>query len=114
MKREFYVTSTSMNASKDIYPSTYRVVIEPFGPVVTKTGTPGGKGIRCTIYTDVDKMIVQGEAICIPSDKYDYDLGAKLALKRAMQHVFLPDQRKLFWVAFFYPFAPGGNPFTTR
>ena len=107
MKREFYVSDAATNVKKGITPSSYHITIEDFGPVVTKTGMSGGMGV-CCIISNNGKEIKRGEAICIPRDRFDFKYGSRLALKRAMTHLFSREQRALFWTGFwrYYSLEP--------
>ena len=58
----------------------------PLYNVITKTGSYGGILLTCRISVG-EKVREAGYAVCHPNDRFDYEFGAKLALKRALRNV---------------------------
>ena len=75
------------------------------GFYITKTGNP--KGILVTaVVTSPTGVKARGEAMCHPSDKFNYGYGAKMALSRALElgNRKNIENRKKIWKKFFYYF----------
>ena len=58
-----------------------RIEVKPY-PVKTKSGLSGG--IMMEAMVEKNGLACIGEAVCIPTDKFDFAFGARLALEKAL------------------------------
>jgi len=85
-----------------------RIEVKPW-TVKTKSGLDGGILMEATAFQR-NGFGVRGQAVCIPTDKFDFRFGAELALKKALavtgnfemegKKVVMYETRKAIWNEF--------------
>ena len=73
--------------------------------IVVSNKTVEAKRMTCTIekkHVTKSDPIVTGQTICGPSDTFDFSVGRKISLARALKKAGFPrEMRKRFWDAYF-------------
>jgi len=67
-----------------------RFEVKPY-PVKTKSGLRGGIMTECMVANKSDLACV-GKAVCIPTDKFDFVFGCRLALQNALKVEYVVSQ----------------------